>query len=523
MNSAKRLNAGIYPRVSTQRQVEEGFSLEAQRENLSHFAKQQGWHIFGDYSDDGISAKNVKDRPGVKRLINDIKEGKIDVVVLYKFDRLTRDSRDTEDFIQLLQEYSYVMVYAISGGVVDVSTPTGRFNARIMGAVAQYERENTIDRVIDGFIKKVKDGYSLCSSVSSYGYNRPKHQAIQTVNIEEANIVKKIFNLYINGKTLTEICNMLNEDGIPTKKKGRIMKKRGCNEYYVINSVWQPKAIKNILSNPNYIGKVRYGCNREQVTLKDAQDYKNRKKGFWADGLHEAIIDIETWKSAQEKLKKTKHIRRTNISKEDAYYCGFLKCGYCGHLLTTNRTNRVYKSGKKRSFLGYRCINREKKLCPALGISHMKVEKTFMKYLGEVVLFDEIDISDVEKKTDDTKLIDLNRKSVQNKQKLKEIMDLFTKDLISFEEYKNMKNTLENEIEKNTYNIKQLKIENTPQNEKFDLNKISKNLKDHFQYLTSKEKRQFLVEFVKSIVIINEDDDKVNGLPKIIDVEFYND
>ena len=156
----KILNVAIYPRVSTMRQVEEGFSMEAQRDNLTYFATSQGWNVYGDYGDEGISGKSVEDRPGVKRLINDIKLKKIDVVVLYKFDRLTRDSRDTEDFIELIQNYN-ILVYALSGGKVDVSTPSGRFNTRILGAAAQFEREQIVDRVVDGFIKKVKKGYSL--------------------------------------------------------------------------------------------------------------------------------------------------------------------------------------------------------------------------------------------------------------------------------------------------------------------------------------------------------------------------
>ena len=221
MPQLKVLNAATYPRVSTMHQVQEGFSLEAQRENLSYFARQQGWNVVGDYGDEGISAKNIEDRPGVKRLIADIKKGKIDVVVLYKFDRLTRDARDTEDFIELIQNYN-ILVYTLSGGFVDVSTPSGRFNTRILGAAAQFERETTIDRVIDGNIKKVKKGYSLCSCTPSYGYDRPKHQEVQTINPKEAEVVKRVFKMYSKGKTFTEICDALNSEKISPKNKGKI-------------------------------------------------------------------------------------------------------------------------------------------------------------------------------------------------------------------------------------------------------------------------------------------------------------
>ena len=96
----KLISAGLYIRVSTERQAQEGYSVAAQKQNLMNFARGQGWNIYDIYSDEGISGKNIKDRPEVKRLINDIKNKRIDVVVLYKFDRLTRDISDTEEIIK---------------------------------------------------------------------------------------------------------------------------------------------------------------------------------------------------------------------------------------------------------------------------------------------------------------------------------------------------------------------------------------------------------------------------------------
>lgn len=517
------LRAGIYPRVSTIRQVREGFSLEAQRENLNYYAQNQGWQVVGDYGDEGISGKNVKDRPGVKRLIEDIKLKKIDVVVLYKFDRLTRDSRDTEDFIELIQEYD-ITVYTISGGLVDVSTPSGRFNTRILGAAAQFERETTIDRVVDGFIKKVKNGYSLCSSTPSYGYDRPKHQAVQTINEVEANVVRKVFDLYLKGKTFTEIADILNLKNIKTKKNGKIMRKRNSDEYYVVNSIWQPKTIRQMLSNPNYIGNVRYGTNRVQVTLEDAAKYENRKKGFIASGLHSPIIDINVWNKVQRKLSKIKRVYKTNYPKEEIYYCGFLTCGICGHTLTTNRTNKTRKDGSRSLFLGYRCINREKKLCPALGMSHRKVEAAFLAYIENLEDLDDFSEIKLEDNSKDNTELNLNKKMLlQKNSKLKEVMKLFIDSRIEFNEYQEMKNSLEEEIKKLQIEIKKLENNLNNKEEKFDKKNISRNIKEHWQYLTNSEKREFLINFVEEIIIVNKDRDKKNGKLTILDMKFYDD
>lgn len=522
MYRTKALNAGIYPRVSTIKQANEGFSLEAQRENLTYFANQQGWNVVGDYGDEGISGKNIEDRPGVKKLISDIKQGKIDVVVLYKFDRLTRDSRDTEDFIELIQNYN-IIVYTLSGGFVDVSTPSGRFNTRILGAAAQFERETTIDRVVDGFIKKVKKGYSLCSGITSYGYDRPKHQEIQTINEEEAKVVKRIFNLYIKGKTFTEICDILNEEKIPTKKAGKVIKREFNDDYYTVNTVWQAKTIRNILSNVNYIGYVRYGCNREQVTLEEASKYENRKKGFVTKGLHEPIINIELWNEVQARLLKIKSTHKTNLPKDDVYYCGVLECGFCGQNLTTNRTNHKRKNGNIASFLGYRCVNREKHLCPAIGISHNKVEIAFLNYLDRIEELEEIDNINIENEVDTTELNNAKKRLIQKNNKLKEIMKLFMDNLLNYEEYQKMKNIIDEECEKIKKEIK--KEEERLKSRENEINKsmIARNIKEHWEFLTRSERREFLTQFVKKIVIVNRSTDRHKGIPEILNIEFYND
>ena len=104
MKDSNPTRAALYIRVSTERQVQEGYSIPAQKTNLTKFANDQGWSICGVYADKGISGKNIEDRPNVKRLIKDIKDKKIDVVVLYKFERLTREMSDTEDIIKLIQQ-----------------------------------------------------------------------------------------------------------------------------------------------------------------------------------------------------------------------------------------------------------------------------------------------------------------------------------------------------------------------------------------------------------------------------------
>ena len=509
MIDSKLIRAALYIRVSTERQAQEGYSIPAQKSTLTNFANNQGWTICGIYADEGISGKNIEDRPNVKKLIQDIKDKKVDVVVLYKFDRLTRDMSDTEDIIKLIQQYG-IEVCTISGGNVDVTTATGRFMVRINGAIAQLEREQTIERVKMAFIEKVRQGKSLCCNTASYGYDRPKHQEIQTINKKEARVVKRIFKMYtLENKTFTEIANILNAEGIPTKLKGKVRKKVNSNETYIINSIWQPKTIRLILSNVTYVGGVRYGI--------------NKKNGFEIlNGLHEAIISKELWDKTQDKLNKIKKIHRTNRPKDDVYYSGILVCGYCGHKLTTQRTVKTHKDGSTLVHYGYRCINREKGQCIALGISHKKVESAFLDYIDRIEELTEID--NITPKLEEDEVLEdikeLKKRKLQIDNKKKEIMHLFMENDLEYADMKYMIGDLDNKLSVIKKELKELEKSYQPKKE-LDKNTIAKTVKEHWQFLTNRERLEFLNQFVKEIVIINRDKDKINGKPEIIEVKWY--
>ena len=508
MADNKIINAGLYIRVSTERQVKEGYSVAAQKQNLSSFVRQQSWKIYDIYADEGISGKNIQNRPEVKRLIEDIKKGNIDVVVLYKFDRLTRDSRDTEDIISLVQECG-IQVFTLSGGVVDVSSATGRFSVRISGAVAQLEREQTIERVKVAFRQKVSEGYTLASRTTCYGYNRKKHEKEQTINQEEAKVVRRIFRMYTSGSSFTEIANILNIEKVPTKMKGKKLRVAHTDEYYEIKGIWMPKNIKLILTNPTYIGKVRYHIGKS--------DY------FETEGHHQPIINEKIWKKAQEKINKIKRCYRTNKPKNDVYYCGTLICGICGQKFTTNRTKKMRKDGTWYYSNGYRCVNREKKLCTCLGVSHRKVEKAFLDYMDnieELTEFDNIDIVSEEVQIQQEELESLKSALQQTNIKRKEVMNLFMLNEITREQLKYMTKELEKKQETLTTEISKIKSSLIPRIA-INKNHIAKSIKEHWEFLSDCERLNFLTNFVEEIVIINKDKDKHNGKPEILSVKFY--
>lgn len=505
-------NAGIYVRVSTERQVQEGYSISAQKENLINFAKSHNFKIYDIYADEGISGKNIEGRPSVKKLIQDIKNGKIDVVLLQRFDRLTRSLSDTQEFIDLFKEFN-IEVWSIGdGGVLDTTSSDGRLMTLLKGLLGQHERELTAERIKVAFSRKAREGYTNCCGCTPYGYRREKGNKIIIVNQDEAKIVKRIYKMYIEGNSFTTIAKILTSEGIPTKKAGQKINKKKDGvvvDTKICVGVWSSKMIRLILTNPVYIGKVRYGIGRN--------DY------YIGDGHHKSIINETMWSKVQDKLSKIESKVHTKRSKDDVYFCGTLVCGLCGKKLTTSRTiGRIRKDGTRNLFNAYRCVNQEKQICNARYVSHIKVEDAFVEYLeNNIAEFDSFEDVVIEEETADIEEINSIKKLlIIKRRKKKEIMNLFMAEKIDYNQFKYMYDELDNIINTNEIRLSHLEIK---YENKLDIYKSDISLKviDHWKLLTNKEKLNFLNEFVESITLVNLDTDRYNGKVNILNVKFY--
>lgn len=274
------MKTAIYIRVSTEEQVKDGFSVNAQKDKLTKYAEINEWNIVDYYIDEGISGKNIKDRSEVNRLINDIKEGKIENVLIYKLDRLTRSMKDLLYLIDLFEKYN--CNFNSQTEKIDSSNAVGRMFIKIIGIFAEFERENLAERVTLGYEQKTKEGnYTNCNGV--YGYDYIKGGNL-VVNKKEAYYVRKIFKWYLNGDSMLKIATKLRELNVPTKRGGK----------------WNQSTINSILNNPLYIGKVRYGV--------------NKKNNFIVSGKNiDSIIDVKLFNDVSNKLRKRKRKINLNI------------------------------------------------------------------------------------------------------------------------------------------------------------------------------------------------------------------
>ena len=494
------LQTAIYVRVSTEEQVQEGFSVRGQTEKLKSYALLKDWEIYNIYSDEGISGKNVVDRPAINRLIEDIKNGKVNNVLVFRVDRLTRSTKNLIELVELFEDYECTFNSLTES--IDTDTPSGRMFLKIIGIFAEFERENLAVRLKLGFERKVKEGYTLASNNISYGYTRKKGEKIQKVYQEEARIVKEIFELFVvENKSMTNIARILNDRNIKTKR----------------GAIWVANKVNKILTNPTYIGKVRYST-------------EDKNRYFEANGHHEEIISEETFLQAQEKIKTIKNHFKTKRPKEENYFCGFLVCGKCGMKFTTRRTYYKRKGEEEKVYkISYRCRSKsfpsKKIICENSGANHEKMEMAFINHIDNIAEFTkieniEIDNEKKEKKQSEhiTAIEICERKLIKLSNKKKRLMEQYVSEEITFEEYREMVEVLNKKYEVLENEAQKLKKE-LPDEVEIDSithEDIIKTLKENWSYLDNKEKMKFLQRFVNKIVVTIK---KTNGKSNIVNID----
>ena len=340
------LKTGIYMRVSTEEQAKDGFSIHAQKEKLSKYASANDWEVIDYYIDDGISGKNLQDRPDVTRLINDVKLGKINNVLVYKLDRITRSVKDLINLIELFEKNDCCFNSVTEK--LDTSNAVGRMFIKIIGIFAEFERENLAERVSFGYEQKTREGnYTNTNGVNGYDYVVGK--GTLTINEQEKNTIKNIYKEYLNGSSMLKIAKDLNKKNIPGKRGGK----------------WGQSTIKSILTNPLYIGKIRYGVAK-----------KLQPKSFCVSGKQETIIDENIFYHVQEliKMRREKNIKKRNSS--DAFFVNVLRCSRCN-----SKFHSKIQIHNEKKYITYYCNNRQTEKCNISGISHNKVLKVFEDYI----------------------------------------------------------------------------------------------------------------------------------------------
>lgn len=246
------VNAGAYLRVSTDEQAESGYSLQLQRERITAQIAAKGWQLFKVYEDGGQSGGKLE-RPALQEMLADIDSGKIQAVVIYKLDRLSRKQRDTMFLIEdvfLKQNIELVSILES----LDTSSPTGRAMIGMLSVFAQLERDTITERLSGGRKQKAKTG-GYSGGNAAIGYKAERGKKVLDVDKGKVEAVRLTFLLREKGLKLQEIADNLNAAGFTTKQGAkfthvqvlRILKRRdlyrGEYLYSGVMSTGQHRAI----------------------------------------------------------------------------------------------------------------------------------------------------------------------------------------------------------------------------------------------------------------------------------------
>lgn len=381
------MKAGIYIRVSTTQQIDRD-SLKTQEERLRLYCKAQGFEIYKNkpYKDEGISAKDTK-RPAFEELMKDIEAGRIQVVIVTRLDRVTRSLKDLIELMESLQQHNVKLVSLTEN--IDTTGPMGRFIINLLGSIAQLEREIDSERVSADMHHRALAG-KWTGGVVPLGYTTKgklirqflakgfkEEEALKEANKiapekgrlylvkQDAELVRKIYDFYLEHKSLRRVTHELNKKGIKTPE----------------NETWAATSIRRILTNPTYVGKVWYGKRKTDLATGKL---KNVRQELWkiVKGEHERIIPEETFERVQALLKQ-KYMKPSK-AKQTYLLAGLARCGSCkggmfGYI--------YFKKKYGKQYFYYRCqnsIHKGRSVCKGMVVPGKILEEQVIKTLLEI-------------------------------------------------------------------------------------------------------------------------------------------
>ncbi|MNR93446.1 DNA-invertase hin [compost metagenome] len=358
-NVLMKVRAVLYIRVSTDEQVEEGFSIEGQKNRLRSYCESQDWDIVRVYIDDGYSAKDLN-RPEMQQLIKDVQNNAFDIVVIYKLNRLTRSAADCDYLMKLFDRHDIKFQSCTES--YETRSATGRLFIRLMADIAQWERENIAENVRFGMEQMVKEGKRPGGPVP-YGYEKNAETAIPT----EAKVLREVRRLYMKGYGYKSTAILINSRGPEWLRRGKN---------------WSAGSVYYVLDNPYYAGLLRWGGK------KSNGKYSSRKKEdmvecTFAEGPQERIFSRDEYEAHAERMKKRSFKGYRQVRQY--WFAGVLRCAKCGNSMTGRYHQNKRKDGSYNKILSYICSSRQMGTgCTMPMFRQELVEHLVLEYIKQI-------------------------------------------------------------------------------------------------------------------------------------------
>ena len=478
MNEERKV-AGIYIRVSTEDQVREGFSLGEQEEKLKQLCEYKDYKVYKVYKDAGISAKNMSGRPAFQQMLEDMRAEKINYIVAYKLDRVTRSVRDLEVLISELEEHHCYLI--CDRDDVNTSSANGRFFVRMLTVLSQLEIEIVSERTKFGLTGAIKSGH--IPGTCPLGYKRDTSKKM-VIDETTKDIVIRIFNLYLQGKSYQTIANILNEEKVLEPKK------------------WDDSTIEKILNNKIYVGDYERFKRVAKEQGKEPVIYSN---------VVEPIITRAMFEDIQ--LQKEKNQRA--YCRDRVYiFMQKMKCPKCGKIMGSKGTG-----GKKKKYMYYHCSDCkiylredliEEQVMPMI-MDLIEYDMTVKKYFYPVL---------ADKKEKNTDKLDKEINTLRNQKN--RIKEAYLKEIVDVEEFSKEYKAIDEKLElleqkrietidlnKQSFSPQHLMADRDVEKEKLiRSNKFYDMLMTEWKSKDKEEKQEFISKFLESITV--EKDSKGN-------------
>lgn len=356
--SVSCVRCAIYTRKSTDEGLDQDYnSLDAQREACEAYAvsqRHEGWIVLPNiYDDGGFTGANME-RPALKRLVDDIKAGAVDLILVYKVDRLSRSLLDFAKMIELFEQHNVSFVSITQS--FNTSTAMGKLVLNILLSFAEFERAIITERVRDKIAGAKRRGkFTGGTPVLGYDVDSERHKLI--VNPQEAKIVRQIFKRFTEVGSGQTIAKELNEKGITTKSW------TNKNGVFRPGKQWDGPAIYRIISNITYLGKTRH-------------------KELIYPGEHEALVPQPLWDSAHALIQHDGRIGHRISEKVPSLLKGIIRCGHCEHAMYPTYTKR-----KGKTYRYYLCVKASKSgydSCPVKSVAAGEIEQAVIRQLRAI-------------------------------------------------------------------------------------------------------------------------------------------
>ena len=335
------MKAGIYCRLSEedrnkQEKESDSESIQNQKSMLLQYAMDQGWEVFGIYSDDDYTGAD-RNRPEFNRLLQDAEQKKIDIILCKTQSRFTREMELVEKYLHGLFPVWGIRFISIVDNA-DTDNKGNKKARQINGLVNEWYLEEMSDNIKSVLTSRREKGFHI-GSFSLYGYIKdPERKGHLILDPEAAAVVRKIFRLYAEGYGKTAIARILNAEGIPNPAEYKRLKGIRLNPSQRPHaSLWKYYTVSGVLHNEMYIGNMvqgKYGS----ISYKTKQN-KPRSQDQWirVESTHDPIIDGELWRFVQRKLGT--NYKPFSSDGKVGLFSKKVRCMDCGYTMRSSKTN----------------------------------------------------------------------------------------------------------------------------------------------------------------------------------------